>query len=99
MSDNTDPVVRTARREALLVVGLWLTALIYSVTTCYLLGYNRPVSELKLVLGFPKWVFWGVVVPWVLCAALSWVFGMVFVHDGHLGEELPEEADELGLGG
>lgn len=35
MSDNTDPVVRTGRREALIVVGIWLTALIWSVTASY----------------------------------------------------------------
>lgn len=99
MDSQTDPLVRSARREALIVIGLWLAALIYSLTTCYWLGYNRPVSELKLIFGFPEWVFWGVVVPWVTCAVISWVFGMLFVHDGHLGEELPEDSDELGLGG
>ena len=99
MNDNTDSVVQTARREALVVVGLWLTALAYSITTCYWLGYNRPVSELKLVFGFPEWVFWGIVVPWLVCAAISWAFAMMFVRDGDLGEELPEETDELGLGG
>jgi hypothetical protein len=99
MSDNTDPVVHTGRREALMVAGIWLTAATYSVTTCYQLGYNRPISDLKLVLGFPEWTFWGVVVPWVACVVISWIFGVRFVHDSHLGEELPEETDELGLGG
>lgn len=99
MSDNTDPVVRTGRREALIVVGIWLTAAAWSVTTSYRLGYNRPVEELKLIWGFPEWTFWGVAVPWVVCIVISWIFGVLFVHDAHLGEELPEETDELGLGG
>jgi hypothetical protein len=102
MSSQIDPVVRTARREALIVFGIWLTALVYSVSTCYVLGYNRPVSEWtdpKLVLGFPEWVFWGIVVPWVSCSVISWVFAVVFVRDGELGEELEEAEDELGLGG
>ena len=99
MSDNTDSVVRTGRREALIVVGIWLTAGIWSVTTSYRLGYNRPVEELKLIWGFPEWTFWGVAVPWVVCVVISWIFGVLFVHDADLGEELPEEADELGLGG
>ena len=99
MSDNTDPVVRTGRREALIVVGIWLTAGIWSVTTSYRLGYHRPVEELKLIWGFPEWTFWGVAVPWVVCVVISWIFGVLFVHDADLGEELPEEADELGLGG
>jgi uncharacterized protein DUF997 len=99
MSSQTDPVVRSGRREALMVVGIWLTALTYSVITCYTLGYNRPVSELKLVFGFPEWVFWGVLVPWVTCSVVSWVFGAMFVRDGHLGQDLEETEDELGLGG
>ncbi len=99
MSDNTDSVVRTARREALLVVGIWLAAIVYAISTCYRLGYSRPAAELKLVFGFPDWIFWGVVMPWVLGAAISWLFGAVFVRDAHLGEELSEETDELGLGG
>lgn len=98
MNDNTDPVVRTARREALLVVGIWLVAIIYSISTCYWLGYNRPAAEAKLVWGFPDWIFWGVVAPWVICSGIAWAFGARFVHDSHLGEELPEETDELGLG-
>ncbi len=99
MKDRTDPVVRTARREALIVFGIWITALIYSVTTCYRLGYNRPIGELKLVYGFPEWVFWGIVVPWVTCTVIAWVFGVLFIRDGELGEELEESEDELGLGG
>lgn len=99
MNDNTDPVVRSGRREALIVTGFWLTALICSLTTSYRLGYNRPVSELKLIWGFPEWAFWGVLVPWVVCAVAAWVFGVLFIHDAELGEELPEETDELGLGG
>ncbi len=99
MSSKIDPVVRTARREALIVVGMWLVAMVYSIGTCYRLGYNRPVSDLKLVYGFPEWVFWGILVPWVTCTVLSWVFGVLFIRDGHLGEELDDDGDELGLGG
>ena len=99
MSSQTDPVVRSGRREALIVVGIWSVALTYSVITCYVLGYNRPVNELKLVVGFPEWVFWGVLVPWVTCSVISWVFGAMFMRDGHLGQDLEETEDELGLGG
>ena len=99
MSVHTDPVVRSGRREALVVVGIWLVAAAYSLTTCYRMGYNRPIEDLKLIWGFPDWTFWGVVVPWVVCVVISWVFGAMFVRDAHLGEELPEDNDELGLGG
>ena len=96
---RTDPLVHSARREALLVVSVWLMALVYSITTCYRLGYDRPIEELQLVLGFPEWVFWGIVVPWVICTVFAWYFGASFIRDEHLGEDLDETEDELGLGG
>jgi magnesium-transporting ATPase (P-type) len=99
MSDNTDPVVRTGRREALMVVGIWLTAAVWSLTVSYKYGYHQPIEKLKTIWGFPAWTFWGVVVPWIVCVVVSWIFGVMFVHDAHLGEELLEDADELGLGG
>ncbi len=54
---------------------------------------------MKFVFGFPDWVFWGIVVPWVVCSIFSLYFGATFVRDEDLGEELPEQEDELGLGG
>lgn len=100
MSESTDdPVLRSARREAVVVLCVWLAAMSYTVGYCYLNGYNRKVEDLKFVLGFPDWVFWGVVTPWVICAAFSFFFGATFMRDEDLGEELPEQEDELGLGG
>jgi hypothetical protein len=94
-----DPVLRSARREALVVFASWLAAMIYTVSYCYLNGYNRAQESLTFVLGFPDWVFWGIVVPWSVCIAFSFWFGATFMRDEDLGEELPEQEDELGLGG
>lgn len=94
-----DPVLTSARREALCVLGAWLATLCYVVPYCYLNGYGRPLESLTFVLGFPDWVFWGIVVPWLVCVAFSIWFGATFMCDEDLGEELPEQEDELGLGG
>jgi hypothetical protein len=94
-----DPVLRSARREALVVLAAWIAALGYTVGYCYLHGYNRSAESLVFVFGFPDWVFWGIVVPWGACALFSFAFGAIFVRDEDLGEELPEQEDELGLGG
>ena len=100
MSQSTDdPVLRSARREALVVFVTWLTAMIYTVTYCYLNGYNRSAESLTFVLGFPDWIFYGIVAPWSVCVAFSFFFGATFARDEDLGEELPEQEDELGLGG
>jgi Protein of unknown function (DUF997) len=96
---HDDPVLRSARREAILIFAVWLAAMIYTVTCCYLMGYNRSAESLKFVLGFPDWVFWGILVPWTICVLVSFYIGAAFMRDEDLGEELPEQEDELGLGG
>lgn len=94
-----DPVLRSARREALVVLVTWLCAMTYSVTYCYLNGYGRSVEDLKFVLGFPDWIFWGLVLPWAICVGFSFYFGATFMRDEYLGDELEETEDDLGLGG
>jgi hypothetical protein len=96
---NDDPVLRSARREAIVVFCTWLAAMAYTVTYSYLNGYGRTPESLTFVLGFPDWVFWGIVAPWSVCILFSFYFGATFTKDDDLGEELPEQEDELGLGG
>lgn len=98
MTRKTDPLVHSSFREALLVSCIWLAATVWSISVCYTMGYQRSVADLKLVLGFPDWVFWGIVIPWATCTVVSIVFGLIFVHDGDLGKDI-EDADDLGLGG
>jgi len=83
-----DPVVKASRREALIAIGLWLAAMLYTITYCYANGYGRPVESLTFVLWFPDWVFWGIVVPWGICILLSTVFAFCVMGDESLGEEI-----------
>ena len=100
MSRSTeDPALTSARQEAVVVVAIWAAALTYTIGYCALFGYGRQAADLRFVWGFPDWIFWGVVTPWVVCALISLWFGARFVRDEDLGEELPEPVDELGLGG
>ena len=86
-----DPVLTSARREALLVFSIWLAACVYSVSVCYRLGYGRDAATLTYVLGFPDWVFWGVVLPWTVCTGLSFVLSYFVIVDEDLGEVRAEE--------
>lgn len=90
-SSVEDPVVRSARREALMVLAIWLAAFAYTAGYCLRFGYGREVGDLTFVLGFPDWVFWGIVVPWVVCLAISWWFAYCFMTDEDLGEEAADE--------
>jgi len=91
-----DPVLTSSRREALLVMAIWLSACVYSIAVCYRMGYGRDVETLTFVLGFPDWIFWGVVVPWTVCTLLSFVLSYFVIRDEDLGEE---QAEESFLGG
>ena len=86
-----DPVLTSARREALLVFAIWLTACVYSIGVCYRLGYGRDAAALTYVFGFPDWIFWGVVAPWTVCTVVSFVLSSFVITDEDLGEEQAEE--------
>lgn len=92
--------MRSARREALFVGAVWLAAMSYTVGYCFLHGYGRAWESVTFVLGFPDWVFWGIVVPWAVCFAVSYWFSFWFMRDEDLGTERDEEVDDfLGAGG
>lgn len=82
-----DPLLRNARREAFLALGMWLVAMTYTITYCYLHGYGRAPESLTFVLWFPDWVFWGIVVPWGVCVVVSTVFAFFVMGDESLGED------------
>ena len=93
-SSPEDPVLRSARREACVVLLIWLAAMSWSVSYCYTYGYGRAAADIRLIFGFPDWVFWGIVVPWVTCTGISLWFGATFVRDEDLGEDVDEFGGE-----
>jgi hypothetical protein len=93
-----DPIFRSARRESLTVVAIWISATIWCVSYCYRNGYahnaeqlQQMAAELQFVLGFPSWVFWGIIVPWMVCLMLSTWFAFYYMEDSPLGDD---ESDE-----
>jgi hypothetical protein len=89
-----DPVLTSSRREALITFAIWLTACIYSISVCYRYGYGRDATTLTYVLGFPDWIFYGVVLPWTVCTVLCFIMSYFVIADGELGEEQAEEQIE-----
>jgi hypothetical protein len=94
-----DAVVRAARRESKVALATWLVAMIYSITYCYVNGYERPVDTLTFVLWFPDWVFWGIIAPWLVCTLLSIVFAFGFMGNEPLGEDVVNDRQALDEGG
>jgi len=96
---NEDPLVTSSRREALAAMVFFLAAMAYTLTYCGINGYNRDPASIQLVFGFPDWVFYGVLVPWVVCTCVSVIYALAFMTDEPLGEAAenwnPEGADPL----
>jgi hypothetical protein len=81
-------LLRTARREAIVVFAIWLAAICYTVGYSYTFGYDRPEESIKYIYGVPDWVMWGVVLPWAVSTVAAVWFAMFFMTDEPLGDEL-----------
>lgn len=81
---NEYPILKSARREALGAIAMLVIAAAYSITVCYQFGYGRDPKTLTYVLGFPDWIFWGIVFPWGCCTLLSTGFAFLFMKDEDL---------------
>jgi hypothetical protein len=86
-SSAEDPLLRSARREAIIVTLFGTVAIIYTITYCSMFGFNRPVADIKFIFGFPDWVFWGVLVPWGVCTVVGCFFSYVLMEDHDLEAE------------
>lgn len=84
---NEDPLVTNSRREAVIALSAWVIAMIYVVGYSYRYGYDRDIASLKFVFGFPDWVFYGIVLPWLACTAFGIWFSFRIMKDDPLGEE------------
>lgn len=97
---------RNARREAIIVAIVWALSLLWVIAYCYLFGYAHdetslpvrlglieanPKPQPKQILGFPDWVFFGILLPWVVCTLFSIWFGWSYMSDDDLGAEAKEE--------
>ncbi len=89
-ANSEDPLLRSSRREMWIATALWLSAMIATLTISLNWGYGRDPATLTYVLGFPDWIFWGVIVPWAASTVLASIFSLGFMQDFPLGEA-PEE--------
>lgn len=99
---------RNACREAWFVVVVWAAALVWTVGWCYLFGYQhtaeswvvrlglasvRPPGAIRQYGGLPDWVLFGIVVPWLICTAITMWFALWGMSDDDLGTEAAETND------
>src|SRR5438270_923310 len=92
VSPPADPVLRHARREGLIIIAAWLASTIYCCSYAYLYGYSSPrrplgPGDVQPILGMPSWVFWGIMLPWGVCAAFTFWFAGWYMADDDLGSD------------
>lgn len=97
-SPSEDPVLKSARREGTAALLFFVLALLVTLVVCYCTGYVRdPKAVPRFILGFPAWVFWGVMLPWAACVAFGAWFAYRYMKDEDLGREADEGgADDVG---
>lgn len=78
---NVDPLLRSARREALIAGLVWLAALLWTVGYCTRYGYGILHETRAYVWGIPRWVFFGVIAPWFASTAFNAWFSHWLMQD------------------
>jgi len=76
-----DPEYLRSRREALWILLAWAACLVWTVFYSALAGYEKDIDNLRLVMGIPGWVFWGVGVPWITATVFSIWFSLYVMRD------------------
>ncbi len=86
--DRYDPVFLHARREALVILGLFSIFMVWSISWCYFGGYLAPEEQanVSILLGMPSWAFWGILLPWLAVDVVAVWFCFFFMFDDDLGE-------------
>ena len=91
-----DPVYVHARREAIVVVGIFFVFAICTLTIAFTLGSRTPEGERKVatLLGMPTWVVWSIVVPWVVANIITGWFCFYYMADDPLDDGAKKEPPE-----
>lgn len=81
--------LRQSRRELWLILLAWLGCALWVIGYCTANGYDLAPEEVSTVLGFPGWVFWGVVAPWMAANIFTFWFCLRFLKNDEDEEEMP----------
>jgi hypothetical protein len=102
-----DPVFLHARREALLILAIWGAALLWCIISSTSAGYAEVIStdaegsiSIETIWGIPRWVFFGIALPWLAADLFAIWFCFFCMVDDDLGEaqeglDLEEELAEI----
>ena len=91
-----DPTFLNSRREAALIFAAWVVFFLWSVPFCYHFGYGAGAAAQSTLWGMPRWVVWGIGVPWLVADAFTIWLVARYMGDDDLGEGRVEAAADGG---
>ncbi len=92
MTDQLGESYRQARRELKFQLITWTVFAAWVVGFGAVAAYNAESETVEMTLGMPRWVVWGIAVPWVVAFLITVYFAGWFMQDTELVDD-SEPAD------
>ncbi|MCC9598941.1 YhdT family protein [Stieleria sp. JC731] len=86
-------LLRNSLREAKWILLIWCGCFLWVIGYCCLNGYQTTAQPLQLTFGFPSWVFWGVLMPWLLATTISVWFALLKIQNDSLEIDSADAVD------
>lgn len=55
---SEDPRYRVSNRESAITAVFFASYIVLTIGSAWLIGGNKGIEEISIVLGFPDWLFW-----------------------------------------
>lgn len=88
--DRYDPVFLHARREAVVILCVWLACLVWSLGWYAAHGLSATSDDISTWLGMPRWVVVSIFLPWMGANLFATWFCFGYMVDDDLGEDSGE---------
>jgi len=76
---------RQSRKEFRFMLATWTCFAVWTAGYNGLFAKGDPGEPIRLVLGMPSWVFWGIALPWAVALSVTIWFAMFYMKDTDLG--------------
>jgi len=90
---------RQSRKEFRFMIATWTCFALWTAGYNGLYAKGDPGEPIRLVLGFPSWVFWGIALPWAVALSVTIWFALRYMQDTDLGVDAGGDDSASGGGG
>ncbi len=75
---------RQSRKELWFMLATWVVFLVWTLSYNAMYAFDAEASGSDPILGMPRWVFFGILVPWMVGLGLTFWFASCFMKDTQL---------------